>query len=83
MQHCLIFIYRQLVQRFDTGIHLTFVTNSGSGTILTMDDAGYFSDGFGIVDADWIKIGSTDPVEIASIDYDTNIINTGQSRNLE
>ncbi len=64
----------------DTGIHLTFVKNSGNGTALTVDDAGYFSDGFGIVDADWIKIGNTDPVEIDSIAYDTNIINIGQSR---
>lgn len=59
---------------------LTTTAGSGSGTILEVKDAKYFSDGFGIVEADWIKIGDSAPVQIKSINYDTNIITLKESR---
>lgn len=47
------------------------VTNS---TTLVVDDARYFTDGYTMIDGDWIKIGESDPVQIDSVDYDTNTI---------
>jgi hypothetical protein len=51
-------------------------TDSGSGTSLAVTDAGFFQDGYGIptVQADWIRVGPTAAVQIASIDYNTNTI---------
>ncbi len=65
----------------DAGNSLTKALGPGGGTQITVEDALYFSDGFGIVDADWIKIGNQEPVQISSIDYDTNTITLTQSRN--
>lgn len=64
----------------DAGIHLTVAVGPGSGTSLVVDDADYFSDGFGIVDADWIKIGSSNPVQISSIDYNNETITLASAR---
>jgi len=58
----------------DRASPLTTVTGSGSGTNIAVEDARYFCDGFGVVDADWIKIGSGEPVQIQSVDYETNVI---------
>jgi len=58
----------------DAGTHLAQAVGSGSGTTLRVDDALYFSDGFGIVEADWIKVGDQGAVQIRSIDYDTGTI---------
>lgn len=53
----------------DAGDHLTNVTSaSGSGTVISVADAGYFSSGFGLVTGDTIRIGSTTST-IQSIDY--------------
>jgi MYXO-CTERM domain-containing protein len=51
-------------------------SDSGSGTSLVVDDAGFFQDGYGIsgVQADWIRVGATDTAQIASIDYATNTL---------
>jgi hypothetical protein len=58
------------------GSFLTAVAtaDSGSGTSLVVDDAAFFQDGYGIVNSDWIRIGSTTTAQIASIDYGTNTI---------
>lgn len=48
--------------------------DTGSGTSLVVTDAGFFSDGAGIVNADWIKVGTASPVQISSINYATNTI---------
>jgi hypothetical protein len=59
----------------DAGVSLTTATAGGMNTtILPVEDSTYFSDGFGIVAADWIKIGSSEPVQIQSVNYDTNAI---------
>ncbi|HYK87915.1 MAG TPA: hypothetical protein VE398_04050, partial [Acidobacteriota bacterium] len=39
----------------------------------------YFSDGKGTVDADWIRVGASSTVKIASIDYATNTITLANS----
>jgi len=58
----------------DAGTFLTTTTNSGTGTIIQVDDASYFSDGYGMVDGDLVQIGSNSPVRITDVNYDTNTI---------
>jgi len=60
----------------DAGDWLTHTNGSGTGTQITVEDAGYFCDGFGFVDGDLIKVGSNPVVRIININYDTNIIIT-------
>jgi hypothetical protein len=43
-------------------------------------DAKYFCDGWGIVDADWIKIGTADPVQVTNVNYTTNVITLSAAR---
>ena len=59
------------------GTYLTTASGSGSSsTSLTVADAAYFQDGWGIpgVSADWIRIGSTTTIQISSINHSTNVI---------
>lgn len=59
------------------GTNLTTASGSGSSTtLLTVADAAYFQDGWGIpgVSADWIRIGASTTVQISSINYSTNVI---------
>jgi len=70
----------------DAGSELTKVaaTDSGTGTTLKVEDAGFFQDGTwgapGRVQADWIAIGTTsNVVQIASIDYMTDTITLASS----
>lgn len=60
----------------DAGGSLTTITTaSGSGMSFTVDDAGYFMDGWGIVDGDTIQLeGQTQTAQITDVNYDTNII---------
>ena len=61
----------------DAGGALTKVSASdfGGGTRLTVDDAGFFQDGWAGVAPDWIAVGTSgNAAHIASIDYANNII---------
>src|SRR4029453_7900447 len=58
----------------DGGSFLTPAVGAGSGTTLTVANAGFFTDGFGLVRGDMIQVGANSPVEIISIDYATNVI---------
>jgi hypothetical protein len=62
----------------DAGGSLTTITtDSGSGMSFTVDDAGYFMDGWGItgVQGDEIQLlGSSQKARITNIDYSTNTI---------
>lgn len=58
----------------NAGAFLTRTINSGSGTQLTVEDAGYFCDGFGITEGDLIQVGSNSPERITNVDYNNNII---------
>jgi hypothetical protein len=56
---------------------LTTAVGSGlSSSSLTVANAGFFSDGYGLtgVQADWIRIGPSTTVQIASINYSTNVL---------
>ena len=71
----------------DQGGALTFVGNSdtGSGTSLIVDDAGYFQDrtwgpSYADIEADWIAVGALgNVVQISSINYSTNTITLASS----
>jgi hypothetical protein len=58
----------------DAGSHLTFTVGSGTGNEIVVEDAGYFIDGWNIVEGDLIQVGSNDAVRISEIDYDRNTI---------
>ena len=56
----------------DNGAFLTKASTAGSGTVLTVDDANWFCDGFGIegLVGDTIQLqGQTATATIVSIDY--------------
>jgi hypothetical protein len=54
----------------------TAVGSGASSTSLTVANAGFFSDGYGItgVQPDWIRIGASATAQIASLNYSTNVI---------
>ena len=60
------------------GSYLTTVAagDSGSGTTLLVNDAGFFQDGHGLsgVKPDGIRVGTTTVVQIASVNYATNTL---------
>ena len=63
------------------GTNLTTVASgdSGSGTSLVVSDVSFFQAGSGIVQPDWIRIGASTTVQIASINYSTNTITLANS----
>ena len=62
----------------DGGDFLTKVTSaSGTGTVLAVATAGYFSDGLGIAKGDTIKVGSSTAV-ITAVDRATNRITVAE-----
>jgi hypothetical protein len=61
----------------DRGGHLTRVagSDSGAGSSLLVEDAGFFQDGWAGAEPDWIAVGDTaNSVQISSIDYAANTI---------
>jgi hypothetical protein len=57
----------------DAGVFLTTTVGAGSGTTMLVADAGFFIDGFGIVDGDRIQLeGQTDTARIVAVDYGAN-----------
>lgn len=58
----------------DAGVALTVTTEAGSGTAITVEDAGYFNDGYrGMIEPDTIRVGAEE-VKIMAIDYAANLI---------
>lgn len=64
----------------DRGGFLTTAFDNGSGTMLVVEDARYFSDGYGVVAGDLIKIGAVDPVTVTRVNYDNNTITLESAR---
>jgi hypothetical protein len=59
----------------DAGAHLTKTVLSGTNTTtVKVDDALFFTDGYGIAQGDQVKIGNNPLVTITAIDYDTNTL---------
>jgi len=63
----------------DAGGPLATTVSSGSGTSLVVDNARYFTDGFGIIDGDMIQVGSNSPVRVVGVNYNSNTITLGGS----
>lgn len=64
-----------------TGGHLTTAVGAGvASDRLTVADAKFFCDGYGIVDGDWIKIGAADPVQVYYVNHDGNLIVLKEAR---
>src|SRR4030042_406262 len=65
----------------DAGTWLTTTTNSGSSsTTMTVAEAGFFCDGWGIIEEDIIQLqGQTTTARITSINYGTNTITVNRS----
>ena len=78
--------------QINKGAFLSHVTSAtGSGTRLTLDDAGYFCDGYGLIEGDFVQLeGDTQTAQILSVNYQNNVItlnktlswNTGQGISL-
>ena len=76
------FTLREDSPAIDKGGSLTKVSasDSGSGTNLVVNDAGFFQDGWAGVNPDWIAVGTTNNiVQISSINYNINTITLASS----
>jgi hypothetical protein len=60
----------------DRGVPLTSITSpSGSGTVFQVEDAGYFTNGWGVVEGDEIQLlGTTHRARITNVDYQTHTL---------
>ncbi len=63
----------------DAGGFLTHTTSSGSGTVIRVADARYFTDGFGVTEGDKIKVGNNPIVTVVAVNYSTNQITVDTS----
>lgn len=67
-------------QLIDAGTFLSHTVSSGSGSVITVGDAGYFCDGYGITVGDLIQLeGEVETVRITDVDYDNNRITLANS----
>jgi hypothetical protein len=66
----------------DAGLPLTVTASAGSGNKVAVENAGYFIDGFGIVDGDYINIGANPVVRVLQVDYPSNSLVVGPLTNL-
>ena len=67
------FRLRQDSPAIDAGGALTNTRSSGSGTSIPVNDARYFTDGFGLQDGDLIRVGN-DTVRVTAVNYNTNTL---------
>jgi len=63
----------------DTGVWLTQTNGAGSGTTIIVDDASYFTDGYGLISGDIIFIGNDINLKITDINYNSNQITVNRS----
>lgn len=63
----------------DSGGPLTITASSGSGTVVSVESAGYFTDGWGIAEGDDIVIGSNAPIRVLAIDDAKNRLTVNRS----
>ncbi len=64
----------------DSGVFLTKVVSpGGSGTQFQVEDAGYFTNGWGIIKGDLIQLeGALQRVQVTQVDYSSNAITVDQ-----
>jgi len=58
----------------DHGADLTHAVGSGTGSLLIVADALYFTDGFGLIPGDVVVVGNNKPVRIAEVDYENRTL---------
>ncbi len=59
----------------NTGDWLAYTTSADSGTQIPVEDASYFTDGYGITEGDLIQLeGSTQTARITGVDYSSNVL---------
>ena len=58
----------------DRGDFLTKTISEGEGNVIEVEDARYFTNGWGMDEGDKIIIGSNSPVKVIDIDYENNLI---------
>jgi hypothetical protein len=63
----------------DTGDWLTYTNGGGTGTVVTLDNAHYFYDGYGLTDGDFVTIGTDENLKIIEVNYLTNQITVDRS----
>ena len=56
----------------DAGRSLTHTVQDGSGTLLLVQDARFFFDGYGVTEGDMVVVGTNPPVRIMHVNYITN-----------
>ncbi|MBN1351288.1 right-handed parallel beta-helix repeat-containing protein [candidate division KSB1 bacterium] len=66
----------------NAGTSLTATRSAGSGAVVEVEDAGFFTDGFGKIDGDYVKIGSNNPIKITGVDYTTNSLTIAPRENM-
>jgi hypothetical protein len=62
----------------DAGGPLTGTRSAGEGILVPLEDALYFTDGYGLIEADVIRVDSQ-RVRIVKVDYDSNTITISKS----
>lgn len=63
----------------DAGDWLTRTNGGNTGTTITVDNANYFCDGYGLIDGDNIFIGDDSNLEVTDVDYDAETITVNRS----
>lgn len=58
----------------DEALPLTYTANAGSGKVVQLRDAGYFSDGFDVASGDRIRIGGGAAVRVVDVDYSAHTV---------
>jgi parallel beta-helix repeat protein len=53
----------------DAGVALTTTTRAGSGNMVPVLDASYFTDGYGLVSGDQVKVGANPAILVLGVDY--------------
>lgn len=56
------------------GAHLAHTTAAGTSTVVPVDDPYFFTNGFGVVPGDVVKIGHNSPVNVAAVNYTGNFL---------
>lgn len=63
----------------DEGAPLTRTRGAGSGKTIPLQDAGYFTDGFSLIDGDRVRIGDAAPLTVVAVDYAAHTITVDSS----
>jgi hypothetical protein len=63
------------------GAHLAHTTAAGASTAVPVDDPYYFTNGFGVVSGDSVKIGHNAPVTVTGVNYQSGVLTVSSAVN--